>query len=323
MLTKTKVIVGLLSVIITTILLSSYMPQTNTVSAVTENTTFQVNVKESLSVSITTPSTWAVGDVDTFLRNKITVNVSTNNADGFVASMTTKTSDTALNHVNNKGTIPTLASNTARSAFPVNRWGYSLNDTDAGDGTSTYGALVGVNGTPIVLISNSQSHTINSKDVFFGAKANSSTASGTYSSTVVISVVTGAAPDNPPVNPTNPAEPDDTEGEAHYNPSPTGGSNGTTTYTYTRTSGSGASETTTTTTQVSDGDNRSAYVGYTPPQGVTNRSTTTENISGGSSLATGLGVTSAVAATSGTIFFILAKRKKDDDDEEEDEEESL
>ncbi|MBR2994548.1 hypothetical protein IKF32_01365 [Candidatus Saccharibacteria bacterium] len=321
MLTKTKVIVSSLGIIITTILVASYVPQTNIVSAVTENTTFQVNVKESLSVSITTPSTWAVGDVDTFLRNKITVNVSTNNEYGFVASMTTKTSDTALNHVNNKGTIPTLASNATKSSFPVNRWGYSLNDTDPGNNSSTYSALVGVNGTPIVLISNSQSHTINSRDVYFGAKANSTKASGTYTSTVVISVVTGSAPDNPPVNPTDPAVPDDTEEEPHYNPAPTGGSNGTTTYTYTRTSGSGSTATSTTTTQVSDGDNRNAYVGYTPPQGVTNRSTTTENINGSSSLATGLAVTSAVAATSGTIFFILAQRKKDEEEDEDEEEE--
>ena len=44
-----------------------------------------------------------------------------------------------------------------------------------------------------------------------------------------------------------------------------------------------------------------------------------ESVTEGSSLATGLAITSAVAATSGTLFFILAKRKKDEDDDEEEE----
>ena len=320
MLTKTKVIVGSVGLLIATTMLSSYAVQTNVVSAVNRTTTFQVNVKETLDVSITTPAEWASGDVDTFLRNKINVSVNTNNEFGFVASMTTKTTDTSLKHSQGKGTIPTLNSNYNRNSFPANYWGYSLNDTESGDGYSVYSALVGVEDTPITIISNAQSRTINSKDVYFGAKANSGKASGTYYGTVVISVVTGAAPDDPAVTPPTPSYPGNTEEEPIYNPSPTGGSNGTTTYTYTRTSGSGANGTVTTTTQVSDGDNTSAYVGYTPPQGVTNRITTTEEINGSSSLATGLAIASGFAATSGTLFFILAKRKKDEDDDDEEEE---
>ena len=91
-----------------------------------------------------------------------------------------------------------------------------------------------------------------------------------------------------------------------YNPS-----NNTTSYTTVAHSGS----TTTTTTEVSGGDNRSGYVA---PQGVT--STTTTNIGEGTPLATGLVITSTVAAASGIAFFIIAKRRKDDEDEEEEEE---
>ena len=321
MLTKTKVIVGSVGLIAVAATLSSYITQTNQASATEANTTFEVNVKDSLTVSVTTPSNWATGDVDTFLRNKISVNVSSNASNGFTASMTTKTADTSLIHTANKGTIPTLSSSSARSAFPTNYWGYSLDDTDAGSDSSTYNALVGAGSSPIILISNAQSSTISSRDIYFGAKANTSKASGTYLGTVVISVVTGTIeedntdPNYNPVTPDNPATPGANEETPYYNGNTGGTANGSTTYTYSSTSGS----TTTTTTQVSDGDNRNSYVGYTAPQGVTNRQTTTESISEGSSLATGLAITSAVAATAGTIFFILAKRKKDDDEEEEEE----
>ncbi len=328
MLTKTKVIVSSISLIAVITAISSYITQINQVSATETNTTFQVNVKDSLTVSITTPSTWASGDVNTLLRNKVNVSVSSNATNGFTASMTTQTADTNLVHVADKGTIPTLASSSTKSAFPVNYWGYSLDDTDAGNDSSTYSALVGASSTPITLISNAESSTINSRDIFFGAKADATKASGTYVSTVVISVVTGTIeedstdPDYNPTTPENPATPVVTPETPVYSGTGTttgGTTNGVTTYTYRRTSGSGSSATTTTTTQVSDGDNRNAYVGYTAPQGVTTRQSTTENVSEGSSLATGLAVTSAVAATSGIIFFILAKRKDDDDDEEEEE----
>ena len=319
MLTKTKVMVSSVSILALSLLLPSQL-QTNKASAVEQNTQFQVNVKESLVVSITTPADWATGDVDQFLRNKINVTVNTNNADGFTASMTTKTTSTDLAHTAGKGTIPTLASSSTRSAFPANRWGYSLNDTDAGSGSSTYNALVNVNATPITLISRAESQSTNSRDVYFGAKADTSTPSGTYVSTVFINVVTGVIDDNTnPVVPDNPAQPDPTNNNANYNSNTGGTANGSTTYTYRRTSGSGSSATSTTTTEVSDGDNRNAYIGYTPPQGVVNRQTTTESVTEGSSLATGLAITSAVAATSGTLFFILAKRKKDEDDDEEEE----
>ena len=318
MLTK-KVIVSSVGILAASVMPLNFI-QINNTSAVEQNTQFTVNVKDAIAVSITTQSEGAIGNVNTFLRNKVSVGVSSNAANGFTVSMTTKTASTNLVHTANKGTIPTLASSSTRSAFPANYWGYSVNDTDAGSDSSTYSALVGAGSTPITLISNAQSSTVNSKDIYFGAKADATKASGTYRGTIVISVVTGTIDNNNPVTPSNPATPASPEETPHYSGTGTttgGTTNGSTAYTYTRTSGSGSSATSTTTTQVSDGDNRNAYVGYTPPQGVTNRQISSENITEGSSLATGLAVTSAIAATSGVIFFILAKRKKDDDEEEE------
>ena len=285
------------------------------------NTDFNVNVKEVLSVSITTPTEWASGDINTFLRNKVNVTVNSNNTAGFTASMTTKTTDTFLTNTSkNTFTLPTLGSNTTRSSFPTNYWGYSLDDTDAGSDSSTYSALVGAGSTPITLLS-STSATSGSRDFYFGAKADLTKAAGTYTGTVVVNVVSGVIdPSTNPVTPTNPATPTNTGGSGNpspaYNPAPTGGSsNGTTAYTYTTNGSGSSSNTSTTTTEVSDGDNRGAYEGYTPPQGETYSSNT--NINSSSALATGLAVTSALAAASGTMFFILAKRRKDEEEEEQ------
>ncbi len=277
-------------------------------SAVTEDTDFSVNVGEVLSVSITTPTTWASGNIDTFLRNDVHIDIVTNNANGFTASMTTKTNDTSLvNTSKSTVTLPTLSASSTRGSFPANYWGYSLDDTAAGSDASTYSALVGAGSTPITILS-SNSASSGSKDFYFGAKANVTQASGTYSGTVVISVVTGTVNNNTnPATPTNPDTPNPIPNTPTYN-----SSRGTTTYTYGSTNASAG--TTTTTTEISSGDQRSVYQGYTPPQGVTY--STTSRGSGLSELTTGLAIASSVAMTSGAFFLFAARREEDDDEDE-------
>ena len=293
-----------------------------TYAAEEKNTNLQINLKEGLSVSITTPSEWASGDVDEFLRNKVSLNVVSNNSAGFTASMTTKTAETALTNTSkNTYTLPTLSSSTSRSSFPANYWGYSLDDTDAGNASSTYGALVGSGSTPITILSTTSGNS-GSKDFYFGAKADVTKASGTYTGTVVISVVSGVVDDTTnPITPTNPAKPAATEQVATYSPAPTGSSSsGSTTYTYSRTNAgsggaSGSSSTNTTTTEVSEGNNVDSYAGYTPPQGVNEYTET--NISTASPMGTAIAVAASAAAASGIFFFIVAKRRKEEEEEEE------
>lgn len=285
------------------------------------NTTFEVNVKESLSVSITAPSEWANGDAGDFLRNDFNVSVTSNNANGFKASMFSQTTTNLTNMVTSTETIPTLGTGTsytctsaACSAFPANYWGYSLNDSS---NTGTYYPMVSTSASPITLINASAGTTTGSQDVYFGAKADMTKAAGTYTGTVIISVVTGTIDNNTnPVTPTNPATPNNTSNTATYNASPVGGStNGTTTYTYRRSNS--AAHTTTTTTQVSDGNNVSAYNGYTPPQGVRESVTTNESINDNESMAAGLATAATIAAATGLFFFVLAKRREDDEEDEE------
>ena len=269
-----------------------------------DNTTFQVNVKEVLAVSIATPdsSSWAAGDIDTLLRNKVTISVTSNNASGFVEGLNAgNTTSTLTNTTKNSATLPTLTADWTRSSSVTNFWGYSTNDDDE---KGTYHQVPTSSSTPATLF-NSGSGT--SKDVYFGAKASIAQASGTYAGTIIITAISGTTTI---ATPSDPATPNPTN-EATYTDAPTGGSNGTTTYTYSNTS----NNVTTTTTQVSDGNNTSAYSGYNPPQGEVYN--TASNISSGSSIATGLAVTAAVTATSGIVFFVIAKRREDDDEEDD------
>ncbi len=267
-----------------------------------ENTSFNVNVQESLSVSITTPTTWASGNINTFLRNKVSISVSSNNSAGFTASMTAKTMDTSLTNTSRSSySIPTLdSSSVTRISFPANYWGYSLDDDDSNNGSgssfSTYRAMVGSTSTPITILSSNVAAT-SSKDFYFGAKADVSQASGTYVGTVVISVVSGVTNNNSnPITPVDPVTPGEDQ-VAIYDSSAN-----RTYYTYSTTS----SGTSTTTTQISSGDNRSAYVSYTPPQGATHNKLDTN-----ATLVTGLGIATAVAATSG-FFFLAAVRREEE-----------
>ena len=275
------------------------------------NVTFQVNVQEVLSVSITTPTNWDKGNVGVFLRNKITLDVTSNNINGFTALMNSTDSSANLYHSSKSNiSLPTITSNTSRSDFPANYWGYSTDDNkEAG----TYKPVAGSNDTPIVLISNDQSTGSNneelatSRDIYFGAKSDMRQASGTYSGTVVFNIISGILPvddKSKPNIPTNPATPDENN-VATYDQA-----NNRTVYTTTTTNT--ADNTSKQTTTITNGDTTSSYA---DPAGVTD--STSSNIYDGSMLNTVLATTASVAAASGLIFFILAKRKKDDDDEEE------
>lgn len=287
-----------------------------------QNVDFNVNVAEVLTVSITDPASWASGElsnkvgdkyVSNLLRNKVNVSASTNNAVGVTVSMYTENTN-LVNQTNNSYTIPTLASQTVASSFPVNYWGYSKDDTVSGSDSANYYPLTS-SASPIRLFSTvgTASTGSGSQDVYFGAKADNTEQSGTYAQTVYFVAVTDTVDSetNPEV-PINPAEPSTVDEIAEYKPT-----TGSTSYTRRYSSNTGSTtpnpnpvsgDTKTNRTEVSKGDTTNSYAAA---QGVTTKS----GIDGGSSVAVALGVASAVAATSGILFFVAAKRRKDDEDE--------
>lgn len=303
------------------------VPCSNTNSANPCDINFNVNVVESLSVTITTPETWAKGDVNTFLRNKVNLTVSTSNSSGYTASMysvdSTNLSDTASH------TIPTLAASSTRSAFGSNHWGYSLGtansvittaETDAGNMSAIYAAMTTSTSAPAKIKETSTAVDAESTDIYFGAKADVTQAAGTYSGDVIISVVTGPVDSGNPITPTNPAvDSDDTvpgnntatyTGEEKNMSVAYSGVNNSTGRGYSHDDDGSSENTKVKSTEIIEGN-------YTAPLGVTTTTTATNIVENNNALATGLAVTATVAAASGIIFFIAGKRDDDDDEEEQ------
>ena len=300
---------------------------------------FQVNVKETISVSITRPSSGAAGDINEFLRNDFAINVNTNNTEGFTASMYADIYGSTVpltNTTHSSSTLPTLTTSAgiARSSFPANYWGYSLgqykldgvtqssytlngktySETAAGNDNSLYYPMISRSSSsnPIVIMDGATTpKSSGTQNIYFGAKSDASLRAGTYTGTVVVSVVSGGIASNNPVTPTNPARPSDdnvSNGAAYRSGTRGVGSSGTSgTTIYTTTSGN------TTKTEISGGDNREAYA---HPQG--ERYETFTDVNEGLPI-TGLVMASTVAAFTGFTFFILAYRDDDDDEDEEQE----
>lgn len=285
-----------------------------------EEVPFNVDIKEALTVSISAPTTWANGSIDQFLRNKVTVTALTNNNSGVTVSMyaaNKKLINTAPHTAGSSSfEIDTLGAETTAGSFTTNAWGYSLDDTLAGSSTATYMPMTLVDSPVTVLESTLGSK--GTKDVYFGAKANTTKKSGTYAQTVYFVAVTGTLdPSLNPQVPTDPTQPSQPDATPIYYPTQgvsTGGQTGYTTRAY---SGSGTSSVSgtseTTTTQVSKGDTTDSYV---RAAGVTTTTPTTTTSSNVSTLGIALASAAAVSAASGAAFLIAAKRRKNDDEEE-------
>ena len=293
---KTKIRLGLASfVAVLVAVLSCFKP----VVATESSTNFEVNVQESLAVTITVPDGGVTGNMNTFLRNAVEIDVFSNNSAGFTTTMAAKT-NTYLSHTSlDNTTIPSLTNTYTRSGFPSNYWGYSINDTSAGNESSSYLAIP-ASGSPVTIneLSSNGAGTGN-ETIYFGTKVDGTKPSGTYSGTILIAVVAGADTSTPSTD----ADTSESNPNASY-------SSSTDRTVYTSITTDDSTGTKTTTTVVSEGDTRATYE---DPQGVN----TVASISNSSSLATGLAVTASVAAASGIFFFILAKRDDDDDEDEE------
>lgn len=275
----------------------------------TESMTFNVNVNEVLTVAITRPDAWASGTISSLLTNKIGVSVISNNPAGFTATMKSATATPDLvNQADSSFVIPTLASDTAASSFPSKGWGYNF--VDSGDAApTTYKGMSGSGDTPIEIASSTTASGVVATDVYFAAKADSTIASGTYSNSVIISVVSGVItdanddPNDNPITPVNPITPsDDTtpnDGNATVISDTTKGNSPT--------DNIAVATTTATDTTVTPNTTTTTTESYAAPAGVTEKTTSTATINEGTPLATGLAITAGIAAVTGAAFFVASK----------------
>lgn len=279
------------------------IPYTMNATAETGTTDVVLTAEEVLIVHIYNSQTDASGDTDEFVRNFLSYEFGSNNAGGFVAYMNTITSNPSLTNISSGDTIPTLAANSSwtRASSVTNFWGYCTMDVMQG---GTYYPMVGSDDTPILVASGSNS-TSASGTLWFGAKIDSTKDSGTYTNTVVFTVISGTntIPSEGPQDPATPQDTSEDDPVVDYD------SNGDQTI-YTTTNYGG------TYSEVSAGDNRASYPDATEIKPIEPKGVTTY-ITEGTPLTTGLAVTAATAAVSGVIFLIATRRRDDEDEEEE------
>ena len=312
--TKNKAIIGVavvisvISAISSCLLMRRISAATCNGSPCNANTTFQVDVKEVLSVSVTTPTDYGGGYAGELLTGQIDITVASNNSGGFSTGIRASDQDATLVGDNN-GALSNLESSVSGSNFPAGRWGYSLGDEDPLSKTYIYSPLSAYNTTPYRIESISSGGAGSAAgSVYFAAKAGYDNPAGTYTGTVNISVVSGSASPDPGSNPVGP-DPQGGTTPSYHNEN----NENVTTYT-TRTQSSDTPPTKdTTTTEISSGDNRTYYAS---PQGETER--TESNVKTNSSLLPViLATTSAVSAAAGLGFFIVAKRREEEEEDEE------
>ena len=229
---------------------------------------------------------------------------------GFVATMKSASETPDLvNQYNSSYYIPTLSEETTATNFGANQWGYNITDSGSTAPTSYLG-MAGSEDMPILIASLDSIGTA-TKDVYFAAKADNETPSGTYVNSVIISVVSGVItsedddPNNNPITPVNPITPsddianDNTSTETSHGNSPSG-----TSVVAVTTTDDGT--TTTTTTE-----------SYAKPHGVTEKIAAINITDGNTTLATILAAMAGASATTCALLFILAKRKSREEDEDD------
>ena len=277
------------------------------------NVNFNINVAEIITVTLKEPASWAIGGTSTLLRNKINVEATTNSPIGVTVSMwagptTNLEHTTAYSSSDTSSYIETLAADTTASAFPVNRWGYSVNDTVAGNNSATYSALkTSTDAIQLFTTVGTSSVGGSNKDVYFAAKADGDKQSGTYSQEVYFAAVSGTIDTDNPRVPVNPAGPNSDTSVAHYDAPRT-----VTTHTTRSTSGSGTSSvsgaTNNTTTEVVTGDVASYYAHAAGVETSTDPASTTTTGTD-SMLPTVLGATAGIATISGAGLYAFSRRK--------------
>ena len=157
------------------------------------STKFQIEILPSISISVSDVSITAGDNLTT---GTSAVTISSNNQTGYVTSITTdhnsiESNATDLKHVATTEYIPTLSSSVAKSSFPTNAWGISMDDT-------TYYPMPAKDSTPIAATTLSKD-TPGSKNanIYFGVKISNDQMSGIYKNTMLVTVVANPIPEPP------------------------------------------------------------------------------------------------------------------------------
>ena len=139
------------------------------------------------------------GNVAELLQTGTTIDIITNNISGYTATITSNRNSTdeyptSLYNRYAKMYIPTLEGSVLKSEFPTNYWGFSFEDENGDNNSSSYNGLEPLDSATPFVFSNTNVPSDDSFFVSFATKADLTKASGVYSSSVSIKAVASIVP---------------------------------------------------------------------------------------------------------------------------------
>ncbi|MBQ3309945.1 InlB B-repeat-containing protein [Candidatus Saccharibacteria bacterium] len=133
-----------------------------------------------------------------FIKDDLSVLVSTSNDTGYTLTMSDNDTDTAMHHLDASitATIPSISTNATEASFPMNSWGYSLEPkviSGSDNTTQTFSSIPQAT-SPAAVKTTTAPTTEDATSVTFAAKVDTSVPAGVYRDTIVFSATTNYVP---------------------------------------------------------------------------------------------------------------------------------
>ena len=128
-----------------------------------------------------------------FVKDDLSVLVSTSNETGYTLTMANNDTDTSLHHVDTNITtaIPSISTSVDESNFPVNSWAYSLGDITS---STQQFSPIPLPTSAATIKTTANPSTEDTTNVTFATKVDTSVPAGTYQDTIVFSVTANRIP---------------------------------------------------------------------------------------------------------------------------------
>ena len=180
-------------------------------SSASSDTEVNLNIDPVINITAPQTSTISCVSLNTLCTTNTTVTTETNNRTGYTLQLnaTSGYSNSLTNAATNE-TIPTLSQSYAAGSFPINYWGYTggldkSSETGGYNCASNYCPILAYQSTesnyaPNHAIKATNAPSSDTTTITFGAKADTTKSSGTYSTSVTFTAVTNYAP-NPETPP--------------------------------------------------------------------------------------------------------------------------
>lgn len=158
-----------------------------------EKLNVEVLIRPTISLKLTKSKIRLLGTPTpegSFVSDSVKAQVTTNSSLGYTLSMSAETEETGLKHIESSASekISNLDSSIAKGSFPVNRWGYSMDQ-------NLYNPIPAVS-QPVVIKNSDQEALDDETEVNFATKIGTGLKAGKYKNVIVFSALAKFDPED-------------------------------------------------------------------------------------------------------------------------------